>query len=213
MKKRKYDELLPAKLLYKQMTVKSVEFLGAGNHSEAFVINDEFVLKLPKHKKASRSLETEIKVLESLEDSLPLSIPNVLVKATFKSGDEDFVYFLSKKLKGKTLSHDEFADLPLNTKKQCAKILADFLFTLHSHREILDIRRKNLALLHGDFSLNHIMFDDNNLPCAILDFGDTRSGKPLSDFVYLLDEEDEEEFGKGFGKMVLNEYCLLKKKI
>lgn len=211
MKKRKYDELLPAKLLHFKINLKSVEFLGAGNHSDAFLINGEYVLKLPKHKKASKCLETEIQILEALEGSLSLDIPNVIFKGTFSDGQEDFVYFLSKKLRGKSLSHDEFKALPLKTKKQCAKILAEFLFSLHSHREVLKIKRKNLALLHGDFSLNHILFDNNNLPCGVLDFADARRGKPYSDFVYLLDEEDDEEFSAGFGKIVLHEYCLLKK--
>lgn len=79
-------------------------------------------------------------------------------------------------------------------------------YTLHNQKQVLGIKRKDFVLLHGDFSLNHILFDKNNLPCAILDFGDTRIGKSMSDFIYLLDEEDDEEFGKNFGLQVLKEY-------
>lgn len=61
-------------------------------------------------------------------------------------------------------------------------------------------------MLHGDFSLNHVLFDENNLACGVLDFGDSRVGKPMEDFIYLLDNEDDEEFGSKFGEMVLKRY-------
>lgn len=63
--------------------------------------------------------------------------------------------------------------------------------------------------LHGYFSLNHILFDDKNKVCGILDFADARVGKFTSDFVYLLDDEDQEEFGIKFDKLVLEKYTNL----
>ena len=77
---------------------------------------------------------------------------------------------------------------------------------MHNQKQVLNIKRKDLVLLHGDFSLNHCLFDDKKLVCGILDFGDSRIGKPQSDFMYLLDAEDDEEFGIEFGNMVLNNY-------
>lgn len=73
-------------------------------------------------------------------------------------------------------------------------------------KEILPIKRKDFVLLHGDFSLNHILFNDENVVCGVLDFGDSRIGKFKSDFIYLLDDEDDEEFGAEFGKLVLKKY-------
>lgn len=89
------------------------------------------------------------------------------------------------------------------TRVQNAEIIAKFLFHLHNQKHILSIKRKDFVLLHGDFSLNHILFNDENIVCGVLDFGDSRVGKPQSDFVYLLDDE---EFGSDFGKMVLSIY-------
>lgn len=60
--------------------------------------------------------------------------------------------------------------------------------------------------LYFTLSLNHCLFDENNLICSVLDFGDTRIGKAKSDFVYLLDAEDDEEFGVEFGQKVLDFY-------
>ena len=199
------------KILANKLKVKSVAFLGAGNHSEAFCVNDNLVIKLPKHKKASDCLQVEMKVLEGLQNKLNLEIPNVEFKGKFKTGNEEFVYFVSKKLDGKKLSRAEFLKLNKSVKEKCATIIAKFLFELHNQKQILPIKRKDFALLHGDFSLNHVLFDDNNIPCGILDFGDTRVGKPMSDFIYLLDDEDEEEFGKEFGLQVLEKYNKLAK--
>ena len=189
-----------------KLEIKSVEFLGAGNHSEAFCINDNLVIKLPKHQKASDCLQLEMKVLKGLQNKLNLDIPDVGFTGKFKTGNEEFVYFISKKLNGKKLSRKEFLKLNKGVKEKCATVIAKFLFELHNQKQILPIKRKDFVLLHGDFSLNHVLFDKDNLPCGILDFGDARVGKPMSDFIYLLDDEDDEEFGKEFGLQVLEKY-------
>lgn len=196
-----------------KVKIQSIEFLGAGNHSEAFCINKNLVIKLPKYKKASGCIEKEIIVLECLQGKFDLQISNVLLKGKYKIKGAEFVYFVSKKLEGKSLSHNEFLNLPQSIKEKCARIIAKFLFTLHNQKQLLEIKRKDLVLLHGDFSLNHILFNKNNLPCGILDFGDAKIGKKTSDFIYLLDEEDDEEFGEGFGLLVLEEYNKLNGKI
>ena len=193
-------------IIGENLEVKSVKLLGAGNHSEAFCINENLVIKLPKHKKASDCLQVEMRVLQNLQNKLNLDIPNVIMKGKFKINGEEFVYFISKKLNGKRLSQEEFLKLSESVKEKCATSIANFLFNLHSQKHILAIKRKDFALLHGDFSLNHVLFDKSNLPCGILDFGDARVGKPMSDFIYLLDAEDDEEFGREFGLQVLEKY-------
>ena len=104
------------------------------------------------------------------------------------------------------ISRQKFISLPKKILNKNAEIIANFLVELHSQKHIIQIKRKDLCLLHGDFSLNHCLFDENNLICSVLDFGDTRIGKAKSDFVYLLDAEDDEEFGVEFGQKVLDFY-------
>lgn len=193
-------------IISKSIQVKSIEFIGCGNHSEAFCINNEMVLKLPKYRKASNCLKVEMQVLQGLEQKVPLDIPNVLFNGTFPVVHEEFVYFVSKRLNGKKLSKAEFLMLDEKTLFQNAEIIAKFLYCLHNEKDILPIKRKGLVLLHGDFSLNHILFNNKNVVCGILDFADSRVGKPKIDFSYLLDDEDDEEFGANFGKMVLSVY-------
>ena len=71
---------------------------------------------------------------------------------------------------------------------------------------MLPIQREGDVLVHGDFSLNHLLFDQNQMVCSVLDFGDSHVGDYQEDFLYLLDEEDEEEFGANFGREVLAHY-------
>lgn len=193
-------------IISKSIRVKSIEFIGCGNDSEAFCVNNEMVMKLPKHRKASDRLKVEIQVLQGLKQKVPLDIPNVLFNGTFSAGHEEFVYFVSKRLNGKNLSKAEFLMLDERTLFQNAEIIAKFLYYLHNEKDIFPIKRKDLVLLHGDFSLNHILFNNENMVCGILDFADSRVGKSKSDFSYLLDDKDDEEFGTNFGKTVLSIY-------
>jgi len=74
------------------------------------------------------------------------------------------------------------------------------LKTLHSVKQ-----KKDLCLLHGDFSLNHVLFQNGEVS-GILDFADNHTGNYEEDFEYLLDDEDPEEFGRKFGEKVLGYY-------
>lgn len=202
----KYSLAQAKKIIEKSIQVRSIECIGYGNHSEAFCVNGEIVIKLPKHRKAANCLKTEIQVLKGLEGKTDLNIPNVLFEGVFYNEDEKFVYFASKLLNGRKLSRKEFFSLDNKISVINSQLVAKFLYGLHHERQILPIKRYDFCLLHGDFSLNHLLFNEKNIVCGVLDFGDSRVGKPKSDFVYLLDDEDDEEFGLRFGEMVLKEY-------
>ncbi|MBO5349310.1 MAG: phosphotransferase [Clostridia bacterium] len=61
------------------------------------------------------------------------------------------------------------------------------------------------CLCHNDFSCNHLLLDDNNKLTAIIDFGDAGIIDEYCDFLYLL-EDSEEEIGKDFGEDILSIY-------
>lgn len=119
---------------------------------------------------------------------------------------KDFVYFGSKRLHGRKLSRSEFLMLDSHTFAMNADIIAQFLRQLHAEKDIFPIKRRDHCLLHGDFSLDHLLFGPDNIVCGVLDFGDSRIGMHMSDFVYLLDDNDPEEFDATFGNMVLDRY-------
>lgn len=61
------------------------------------------------------------------------------------------------------------------------------------------------CLCHNDFSCNHLLLDNNNRLCGIIDFGDSGIIDEYCDFIYLL-EDSEEEIGHEFGEDILKLY-------
>ena len=61
------------------------------------------------------------------------------------------------------------------------------------------------CLCHNDFSSNHLLLDENNRLCGIIDFGDSGIIDEYCDFIYLL-EDSEEEIGPNFGEDILRLY-------
>lgn len=131
-------------IISKSIQVKTIELIGYGNHSEAFCVNDEMVMKLPKCRKASDRLKVEMRVLQGLEQKMSLNIPNVIFNGTFFDGHEEFVYFVSKRLDGKKLSKADFLMLDEKTLFQNAEIIADFLYRLHNQKDIFQSKEKIL---------------------------------------------------------------------
>ena len=210
MMKILYTENFVKKVLEKYIKVNHINYLNSGNHCDAFVFNKTYVIKLPKNKKANDSLKKEVYVLTNLKGKLNLDIPTIEFTGNFKFNNENFIFTVSKLLAGKTLVKKDFINLPQQIEDKNANAISLFLFLLHKQKEIFQAKRKDLCLIHGDFSLNHCLFDSTNHICAILDFADVRIGKFKSDFNYLLDDDDEEEFGKNFGLKVLKQYLILK---
>ena len=68
-----------------------------------------------------------------------------------------------------------------------------------------DIFNDKKCLCHNDFSCNHLLLDDNNRLCGVIDFGDSGIIDEYSDFIYLL-EDSKEEIGTSFGEDILRLY-------
>lgn len=68
-----------------------------------------------------------------------------------------------------------------------------------------DIFDGKKCLCHNDFSCNHLLLDENNKLCGIIDFGDAGIIDEYCDFIYLL-EDSEEEIGHDFGLEILKLY-------
>lgn len=63
------------------------------------------------------------------------------------------------------------------------------------------------CLVHNDFSCNHILLNDNYDFIGVIDFGDACITDEYCDFLYLLEESDE-EIGREFGLKILKYYGL-----
>ena len=68
-----------------------------------------------------------------------------------------------------------------------------------------DIFDGKKCLCHNDFSCNHLLLDNSNRLRGIIDFGDSGIIDEYCDFIYLL-EDSEEEIGHQFGEEILQIY-------
>ena len=62
---------------YPELTIETMEILGKGFDSEAFLINQSYVFKFPRHARAARNLYKEVVVLKEINDKLPLKVPEI----------------------------------------------------------------------------------------------------------------------------------------
>ena len=88
----------------------------------------------------------------------------------------------------------------LNKKEQ--EYIEIFIEDILNNHKIFETKK---CLCHNDFSSNHILIDDNRMLCGIIDFGDACITCDYRDFMYLL-EDSEEEIGVNFGLSVLEKY-------
>ncbi|MBN3490140.1 phosphotransferase [Acholeplasma equirhinis] len=202
----KYSIDFVKETLSNHLNITSIEYLGSGNHSDAFLVNKNLVAKFPKNNRANNSLIKEIELLKKLDQKIKIEIPNVIKTGLFNSNHNLYTFFISKKIEGIQLNKTKLNQLPLTKRELISKSIAEFLYGLHHIENLIQIKRKDLVLLHGDFSLNHLYFDTQFNLVGVIDFADSRIGKFMSDFKYLLDDNDEEEFGRDFGLMVLKMY-------
>lgn len=98
--------------------------------------------------------------------------------------------------------YKELKDKIYNKISEKVKVYLDSLFerVLNDER----ITKYEVALCHNDLSCNHIVINDNKV-VGIIDFGDVATTDRDKDFVYLL-ENSEEEIGREFGLKVLEYY-------
>jgi hypothetical protein len=68
--KMKYTIRQIKPFIEKFIKIDKIDFIGRGEDSEAFCVNNEFVFKFPKHKNANDCLRNEILLLKQLQNIL-----------------------------------------------------------------------------------------------------------------------------------------------
>lgn len=120
-------------LLFPQLNIHSISKLGFGNDSEAVLVNNEIVFKIPKHQKASNNLSKEKQILDIMKDKITLPIPHVQYYAILPNG---FAILGYNKINGKTLTKEAFDLFTEKQKDNLAKQIAGFLGELHQVKVI-----------------------------------------------------------------------------
>jgi aminoglycoside 2''-phosphotransferase len=230
--------------------VDSIRYLGEGDFCLAYVVNDEWILRVGKHEAARQSLRREYCLLPRLASQFALQIPSPQVACLDQSNDLPFIAY--PLLPGPSLSQERYKSLDPAARTRCARQVAGFLTQLHAvdlataracgvivqgyaahygglllraraelypsldepEREFIertigsyldsgDAIAFDPALLHGDLSPAHVLFDEESESVtAIIDFGDMVIGDPAWDLVFIY-----EDYGLDFLSRLLDAYC------
>lgn len=115
---------------YPDLTIDTLEFLGEGFDSEAFLINQSYVFKFPRHTRAARNLYKEALILDGIKNQLPLKVPEIFfIGKSSKSDQLEFVGY--EKIEGVPLNNKILDTLTEKQKDELAQELAIFFKALH----------------------------------------------------------------------------------
>jgi len=134
---------------YPDLMIEEIEFLGAGYDSEAFLLNQAYVFKFPRHARAARNLYKEAIVLKEIKDKVPLKVPAICFIGTSNHPNQ-LTFAGHEKNEGVPLDAELLATLTDERKEQMAKELAAFLKALHkieltTQIEGLEVNKKGKA--------------------------------------------------------------------
>lgn len=122
------------------LNILSIQKIGEGDNSVAFVINDEYIFRFPKREEVKNQLEKEIKVLPKIRQHLSLAIPE------FKFISPTLSFAGHTKIAGIPLSHKRYYSLEKKYQVSIQHSLADFLKQLH-HISLLELQNCGLEVM------------------------------------------------------------------
>lgn len=226
------------------LIISDIKVLGEGLDSVAYLVNNDYIFKMSKHKEAKDNLKKEIQVLNYIRGKVTLQVPEI------EYYSEKYSVCGYKEIQGTILTPKMYEQLSSEEQDNLARDIASFLKELHSlplpnindlelnvledyesdYKALKDkiynkiservkryldglferilnderITKYEVALCHNDLSCNHIVMNNNKV-VGIIDFGDVAITDRDKEFVYLLENSDE-EIGREFGLKVLKYY-------
>ncbi|MGG5369334.1 phosphotransferase family protein [Enterococcus sp. AZ196] len=126
----KVEAMKQIKQEYPGLIIEDLRYLGTGFDSEAFLLNDAYVFKFPRHIRAAKNLYKEALVLREIKDQVPLKVPEICYVG--KSEQPNQLKFIAQeKIEGVPLDAEILATLTDDRKEEMAKELAAFFKALH----------------------------------------------------------------------------------
>ena len=114
--------------LIPDLRITSLAFLGAGDFCHAYLLNDQHVVRLPRHDTAAHALAREACLLPRIASSLPLRVPT---PHCISRRDEPCVVALHHVIIGEPLTHERWLQRPEMQRIALARQLGTFLRRLH----------------------------------------------------------------------------------
>ncbi len=172
---------------------------GTGWDNAAFLVDERLVFRFPQRAVAAPLIEREIEFLPAIAQRLMLPVPNP-VYAGVPQFDYPWRFAGYETVQGASACG---RSLTLEQRRMLAEDLAKFLRALHDIDVAaldaplppdtigkLDPVRLNLdeeplngrhVVVHGDLYARHLLLDDDNRLCGVIDWGDLHFGHPAVD--------------------------------
>ncbi|MBV8638838.1 MAG: phosphotransferase [Candidatus Eremiobacteraeota bacterium] len=184
---------------FPQFAGATVRRVGSGWDNAAFLVDERFVFRFPQRAIAAPLIEREMEFMPSIAERLAIAVPNP-VYAGVPQFDYPWRFAGYEVLQGETACGKT---LTLQQRRRLAEDLARFLRALHDidlgslHAELppdrigkLDPLRLKVdeeaptgkhVVVHGDLYARHLLLDDENALCGVIDWGDLHCGHPAVD--------------------------------
>lgn len=114
---------------FPELHVKSIDYVGEGMDSKAFVVNECLIFRFPKNQDVANQLKVEIALLPKLASKVNLPIPNFMYVGTQSNG-LPFVGY--EKLLGSELTKNLLGTLDINDRQGAFSQMGNFLQQLHA---------------------------------------------------------------------------------
>lgn len=195
------DEKLARELVESQWPAFSgapIRALGEGWDNSAYLADERIVFRFPRRSIAVPLIEHEIAVLPKIAPRLPFAVPNPSF-AGARSESYPWPFQGYELLAGEPASSRELSNAQ---RRELALDLGRFLRALHDidpetlpglrqdtfgkmRPELLGIDEPPLAaedrVVHGDLYARHLLLDEDNRLCGIIDWGDLHRGPAAVD--------------------------------
>ena len=223
----KVEAMKQIKQEYPELIIEDLRYLGNGFDSEAFLLNDAYVFKFPRHTRAAKNLYKEALVLREKIEGVPLDA-EILATLTDDRKEE-----MAKELAAffKALHRIEWRtqvnDLEVNKNSKAAyeyEVIKEAAYPLLNEsvkQEIDEVYDKLLkqefhytkCLIHNDFGASNVYYDRvSDKICGLIDFGDIALYDRDMEFVCLM-YDYEEGFDQEFVRRILDYYGMDSKDI
>ncbi|WP_409303915.1 aminoglycoside phosphotransferase family protein [Peribacillus sp. SCS-155] len=118
--------------VYPELYIEDYDRIDIGQNNDVFIINKSFIFRFPKYEKGIENLKKEMEILESINNSLSVPIPNPIYQS-FEYMEVGIAFAGYKLIQGTPLWRENFVNIE-NPKmiKGLATQLTTFLLELHS---------------------------------------------------------------------------------
>lgn len=141
------EQVEAIKKYYPDFEIETIQFLNAGYDSEAYLINEQFVFKFPRHAIAAKNLYKEAHILIEIGDQLPIKVPTVHFLGVSEN-DRQMAFVGYERILGEPLTTEIVQSLSDEVLAALAKEIAAFFKALHAIK--VDQLDKSLKLTKRD---------------------------------------------------------------